>query len=875
MKIALAAGLLTWICFSWGALAQENAAPGSQVLPGSGNSGDDAATFAGRTDSSKRYMRLGELALENDDANSAAEFFAQALSELKDLPQQGICMDFLHESLLEANRFGEADLLAAKLKELPEFPDRNALLTLMNGRRMFFSGQFKEAVRILGELTGQLVPERRIGCQALELQGRAMNLLGDFSGAQKCFADLAAVAGKNIIWQLKAWEGMIFNALDAGNLEQVGKLWSRMQQAVPDDQRRDFSSHWQKISWLIKCYEGKFDAVEPELRKVVKSVRPPDALLARIALAGADSRLSQKRFAEAAELNDLALKFADSSLRMEVLRSKIQTGISGGALKQALQDLEQYLAKFPAAADRFYFMMLQGNLNYRLKNTREAIECYLQVKNSAEASWPQKIESALELGKIYQKEGEPQKALEMFEYAVKSETAPEKKLHLMHIFGEYLYLLGRYSDAAGWFEQAAAAPGEAGERSQLFLAQTLYQLKSYGKAAAAVQKVLSSRQAEIKRKAQYLNALLTEKLSEPDDAVKAFADFAASYPKAVEAPEALFQAAVLALESTRYEAWKLFLQFADRYPGESAANALYRAHGELLKLNKADAAASVLDRLIKDHSQSKYTVGAQFRQLDQLKAADKTAEALQLLDNIDKNYSGKYPELKPQILYDRALLFQQQQQWQQMFAPLEELTGKYADSVIAPQAFFLLGDLRSQDGKLEEALNAFKQARERSSGEFFAWCCSGRSADTAYALYSRTRQEKYLLMALNEYKSLLNIAQLPMELRLQSLCKLGRCMEDAADEAGALRCYRELLYQAWMEKRSGHLHYEQWSSRALNSALTILLKALRENPAPDQAEVFLQEAERLLKLAGELELPGEDSEKLLQQLRNYRMEERK
>ena len=871
MKISVvfsALGILCLACWSTGGAEAVN--PVIPAAAAAERTGDDAATFAGQTDIFQRYLRLGELALENDDANTAADFFSQALSGLKDPLPRSLCIDLLHESLLEANRPGEADLLFTRLREDTDLPGRDGLLKLMNGRRMFFSGSFKSAVETLKELSAHLPTDSRICCQALELQGRALNLIGDFAGAQKCFADLAVAAGNNVLWQLKAWEGMIFNALDSGNMEEVKKLWQRMLREIPENRRSDFRSHWQKIGYLISCYEGNVDAVEPELRKAAGSVRPPDALLARIALTIADKRMSQKRYEEAAQFNDLALKFADSALRMEVLRSKIQTGVAGGALKQALRDLEQYLQKYPAASDRCKFIMLQGNLNCQLQNTAAAVECYKLVKESPEADLQQKIESALELGKIYQKTGEQQKALTMFEYAINAETAPQHKAHLMQLFGEYLYLLGRYNDAVNWFVQAAAAGGSAGEKSQLFLSQTLYQLKSYSKAAEALQKIINTGNKELQRKVCYLNALLTEKLSTADNAVKAFIEFAEKYPQTVEAPEALFQAAVLAVNSRQYEAWKLFLRFADAYPGENAANALYRAQGELLAAGQESRAIDILTKLEKNYPASKYTVGAQFRKVDHLKQKNQLDEALRALDFIEKTYSGKYPELKPQLLYDRALLLQQQKKWAQMLAPLEELTGKYADCAIAPQAFFLLGDLKSKDGKLEEALNAFKQARERSSETFFVNACIGRSADTAYALYSRTRQKNYLQMADDGYGTLLKKSDLPVEIFQQSLYKLSRCREDAGDEAGALRCCRELLYNALLAKRSGQTTQAPWSARALQSALRLLLKAIREVTAPEQADLLQQEAERLLKIAAELDLPGEDTEKLLEQIHKYR-----
>ena len=171
MKISAVFSALGLLCLTcWNAGGPDSVNPAVPAAAAAERSGDDAAPFAGQTDIFQRYLRLGELALENDDANTAAEFFNQALNGLKDLVQRSLCMDLLHESLLEANRPGEADLLFTKLQENTGLPDRDNLLKLMNGRRLFFSGSFKAAVKTLKELSAHLTPNSRICCQALELQ---------------------------------------------------------------------------------------------------------------------------------------------------------------------------------------------------------------------------------------------------------------------------------------------------------------------------------------------------------------------------------------------------------------------------------------------------------------------------------------------------------------------------------------------------------------------------------------------------------------------------------------------------------------------------------------------------------------------------------
>ena len=71
----------------------------------------DAAIFAGKVNAGERYFRLGELALENDDAAAAADFFRQSLNSLQDKDLRIQATDRLLESLLAANRGEEAGKL--------------------------------------------------------------------------------------------------------------------------------------------------------------------------------------------------------------------------------------------------------------------------------------------------------------------------------------------------------------------------------------------------------------------------------------------------------------------------------------------------------------------------------------------------------------------------------------------------------------------------------------------------------------------------------------------------------------------------------------------------------------------------------------------
>jgi hypothetical protein len=79
-----------------------------------------------------------------------------------------------------------------------------------------------------------------------------------------------------------------------------------------------------------------------------------------------------------------------------------------------------------------------------------------------------------------------------------------------------------------------------------------------------------------------------------------------------------------------------------------------------------------------------------------------------------------------------------------------------------------------------------------------------------------------------------------------------------------LRYCRELLYQAQLARSSSEYYPAQWCAKALDMALKLLHSAIKAAPDAQQADALRGEAIRLLKVAGTLELPGEDIQKQLE-----------
>ena len=842
-------------CFSAGLLA-------FTALNGAENAANttDAALFAGNGNTGERYYRLGELALENFDAAGAADFFRQSLNDLPEGSLRYQATDRLLASLLAAGKVDEAEKLLKDAGKNQKF-SHSSIYKLMQSRMLLYSGKTPEAIKLLKDLTVKLDFRRAVTFPALELLSKALSESGDYAAARQTALDMAVIAGNNDLQKFKALEWLIFLALANNDLEQAKKAQKIMQEELPEDLQKNLANRMEKLVWLVDCRSGKSKDVEENFLKSAEKSAAPDPLLARIAYALAEN--AGKDAEKAVKYAKLAYKFAEGAFRQTALKTVIKMEIAGKFWQDALNDALNFKAIFPAAPGQDELQGVIGDLYILLGRNDEAVKILSDLCKNKNADMQERCAAAGKLARLYQKQSKVLEASEMFKFAIENVKDKALKSSLEHEFGEYLYRLGRYNDAASYFRSAAAAGEKTFQHSQLYLAQSLYMLKSYEQAQRELSEIKTPADKKLLSQIDYLDALITEQLGKTDEAVSKFAVFAQKHATAPEASEALFHAGTLALNSKKFNGVELLQNYAERYPGEKAANALYKVLSADLLAGREAEAQTILNKLTEKYPESKFTIAGNFRIVDFLRDKLRYSEALAVLDAISKRYSSVRPELIPEILYDRAVIYGHLNDHTNKLAALEELVKKYADHPMAGRAFFMLGDLKASLLDAEAALTAFQQARKRSDG-IFGYGCTGRTGDAAYTLYTKQRKEEYLLLAIESYESLLKNNDLPVGMRLQTLYKLGRALEDRANAAGALRNYRLVIYESLLCKRQGKYYQAIWSVKALDAALKMLLQAVREAPAADQAEQLKDGAKRLLKAAAGLDLPGEDINKQLE-----------
>jgi TolA-binding protein len=127
------------------------------------------------------------------------------------------------------------------------------------------------------------------------------------------------------------------------------------------------------------------------------------------------------------------------------------------------------------------------------------------------------------------------------------------------------------------------------------------------------------------------------------------------------------------------------------------------------------------------------------------------------------------------------------------------LMARHPESPRLAETLLAQGDVLSELGQFAAAILAYDEVIVRfpqSAESMVAW---GRKGDCQYTLGQETpaRYEEALL----SYRTLLDFARTPMDLRLQAGFKIGRCLEKMGRAAAALDHYMEVAYSYLQETR--------------------------------------------------------------------------
>ena len=399
--------------------------------------------------------------------------------------------------------------------------------------------------------------------------------------------------------------------------------------------------------------------------------------------------------------------------------------------------------------------------------------------------------------------GRPEEAAERFERAAGAESDPGRRLPLLQKMADAQFASKQFTKAKESYAAvlAAAPAGEAlAARAQLQLAETELSL---GETEAGEVRLLdlsrAKQESEFSRTATMRLGSLYEERGALETAME-------QYGRLIDTctdPETCAQA-LLARGLIRYRMGSFqpalddFVRIRDQLPQtKPVAQAMFMRGWCLYLLGKDAEAFRVCEQFLADYSESEFAPDVRFWLGEHAFNRGDYAVAEQRFASMAADHPDS--PRAADALYWAGRAAMARRAYLDANEHYNALMERYAESPSLAETLLAQGDVLSELGQFAAAILAFNEVIVKFPQRSEAMIAWGRKGDCQYTLgqENSARYEEALL----SYRTLLDFAGAPPDLRLQAGYKIGRCLEKMGRAAAALDRYMEVVYSFLQEAR--------------------------------------------------------------------------
>jgi len=506
-------------------------------------------------------------------------------------------------------------------------------------------------------------------------------------------------------------------------------------------------------------------------------------------------------------------------LKMSLARMLLRDGDTNGALKL----LEECRAEAPNETLAAELQLEKAGALLQAEKHKEANEAYQVYLDVAD--------DPAGLAQAYFGKGLALWKLERFAESATAFDKAEKKLASPEKQAEALFKAG---DA--WFQ--AGKPGEAEKRYRTFSSRfpesplqpnALYQLGlSQAKtgqraAAAATFQTLESEYADspFAEKAALRAADLLLASAQWEAALEKYTQIGQTYTNSATAALSLHQRGMLLYRLKHYgKAQQAFEKVVASYPeSEHAPQASYMRGFCLYGQGNVAEAVETCKAFIEKYPDSEWTAEVLFWLAEQYYNKGNYAEAEPLFIRIATDFEGA--SLAPRALYWAGRAEAAQANYVKALERYGEVAKSHPKSDVLPQVRFAQGDALSELGEFARAILAFEEIIKNYPENYLVNAAWGRKGDCQFSL--ATDDPARYAEAIKSYQAILDRPSAPVELKLQSEYKVGRCLEKTNVPDKAFSRYMNVVYTFVNgEEEVGHsVRNVMWFTRAAFGAAAL------------------------------------------------------
>ena len=639
-------------------------------------------------------------------------------------------------------------------------------------------------------------------------------------------------------------------------------------QALATDSAINGAELQQDLTLLLKSYKKDIDFYRQNR---------PSILRQNSIIHLADLKMTEILTEEPNLKDDLhaALKFSLASLdETQITACKnlfirlINYEIDNKHFADALKNIDIFAQKYADSPEYSVLMGKKAQIHLNQNEIDLAIKTYDKIIQNEYVKMAERMVAAELAAEYYIKKNDGERALSLYDFMLKNSSSVEENNKINMLIGQYYFNISNFYLATNYLNKINPE-SKYGKNALLMLIQCNYKLANYKILESNINKITTyfgvNDKLELQEKnlVKFYSAILYEKTDRINKAI-------ANYEELIEmsdnlclnVAEAILNLGEIYFASNSYEKSALqFLNFAARYPDDKNADkSLYRAVYSYYLAEKIDETIYAVKLLEEKYPKSPYTIKALFYLADHYRSVNNFESAEKTLEALDSLLSEKDLNTKAMVLYNYALIYNENKRYSKALEMLEELENKYPLATMIADSYFLSGVIFTEIGENLQALEAFKKAKENSKDELFVNVCNGKIADNYFILYSKRNNKEYLLQAIELYQKLANDNTNDFFMRTQSFYKLGRAKELSVDYQGALDAYNEAIYIA-LSNLDNHNQAipPVWVNKCGVNAIKLNLKKGGRNARSD--------ARRILNKLKEInrELPSEllDLDKLI------------
>ncbi len=812
------------------------------ALPCCGNTPavPENAEAAKNEESYVRKTDMGLAAIRERDFRTAAEFFRRAREKAESPAEFSAAAQQEGDALLKAGDIAGAEKLLALWDQ--RYPGNNSAgKAVLRGEILAGKNSYAEAEKFLSSFIQGRVLSGRNYFLLSELLALSRFRQGKYAQAAADYEALEKLE-KGSALEFPVWQQALRSLYAMKDFAAAEKKLAAGEERFKLPEQRRTVAELHMLGELLKGDLKAFEELWEKSGNTDKTGRK-DALFFEICLL-AGEKLQQSAPERAEEFYRTAFNSAvneagekQSMLALADLLEK------NGKFKECAECLDKYLSFYPKSRDFVEHQLRAADMYDRGGNPERALELFRLAVESNAAPMKQKHYAMKRRGQLLLAGGRTDQAV--FEInALIDRSRGREKFENRFLLGQILYLAGRFHDAAAAFKSSRDMSFEP-EQSDLWRMHSLIAAGNYPAALEAAAVLGKSKNEKYQASGEYFNALILEKSGETAAARQAYEAFIKKYSSGEFLAPALYAAAGLAAAEQDYSAAeRLYRDFAEKFSSLPDADvAAYQAFRNACAGEDSNATARALSMLKTKFPQSAYTTAALFHRFDHLRTAAEYDEAGKVLDEIAALRRENPPaELLSQLMLDRASLCRLKNDSSGEKSLLTALLEKYPDGENAAEAALRLGDHYFDRGDYAGAIEMYRKGLLQADG-WQKQVLMGRLADGLYSFSADNPDAKLLTEAGSIYREL---SRMPgsVGIKFQSLYKLGKVQEFSGENAEALKLYKEVLYLAAAEKKNGTLMLPEnriWTGKALHSALNLL--AQRGSSAAAGREIV-----RLIKL---------------------------